>query len=74
MRLAINISSATLEDRPASTQRKDLYSNYAMLAIDSRISKDSENRSNLRKDSRKDFQQQMNVDRIFKIKGPVKKR
>lgn len=70
----MNISSATLEDRLASTQRKDLYSNYAMLAIDSRISKDSENRSNLRKDSRKDFQQQMNVDRIFKIKGPMKKR
>lgn len=70
----MNISSATLEDRLASTQRKDLYSNYAMLAIDSRISKDSENRSNLRKDSRKDFQQQMNVDKIFKIKGPMKKR
>lgn len=74
MKLAMNISSATLEDRLASTQRKDLYSNYAMLAIDSRISKDSENRSNLRKDSRKDFQQQMNVDKIFKIKGPMKKR
>lgn len=74
MKLAMNISSATLEDRLASTQRKDLYSKYAMLAIDSRISKDSENRSNLRKDSRKDFQQQMNVDRIFKIKGPMKKR
>lgn len=74
MKLAMNISSATLEDRLASTQRKDLYSNYAILAIDSRISKDSENRSNLRKDSRKDFQQQMNVDKIFKIKGPMKKR
>ena len=56
---AMNISSATLKDRIIATEvagEKNLYSNYPTLATDVWISKDSENISDLRENSRKESQ------------------